>query len=114
MVVSLGIYGSHGIVSFLTYMVPGLIVDLYLLLLRPKKLGIGCFFTAGLLANLSGTFLVNLVFFRLPFVPLMLTLFSAALSGALGGIIVHVMVKQLKDHGLLENMMLSGGSFHEK
>lgn len=104
-VVSLGIQGSHGIISFLTYLIPGLTVDFYLFILKPKKLSITSFFTAGLLANISGTFMVNLVFFRLPLIPLVLTLSSAALSGGLGGIIVHLMIKKLKENGVLEDMI---------
>ena len=109
MIISLGVYGSHGIVSFLTYMLPGVAVDLYILLFRPKKLKVSFFFIAGILANLSGSFLVNIVFFRLPTVPLILTLSAAALSGGLGGIIAYVIIKKLKDNGVIEDMNLRGG-----
>lgn len=105
MVVSLGIYGSHGIASFLTYMIPGLAVDLYLFLFKPKEFDLACFFIAGILANTSGTFIVNLVFFRLPVIPLVLTLASAALSGGLGGIIAHLIIKKIK---------IQGGFFNEE
>lgn len=30
-VVSLGIFGAHGILSFITYILPGLIVDIYII-----------------------------------------------------------------------------------
>lgn len=107
-VVSLGIYGTHGIVSFITYIAPGIAVDISFLLFRSKKLDMGSFFVMGLMANLSGTFLVNLVFFRLPIIPLALALSSAALSGGLGGIIAHLIIKKLEENDALENMM-SGG-----
>lgn len=103
-VVSLGIYGNHGIMSFLTYTIPGLAVDLYLLIFGKGKFGFGNLFISGILANTSGTALVNLIFFRLPMIPLILTLSSAALSGGIGGIIAHFIIKKLKDHGALENM----------
>lgn len=103
MVISLGTYGSHGIASFLTYMIPGLAVDLYLLVFRPKNFELACFFIAGILANISGTFVVNLVFFRLPTIPLVLTLSSAALSGGLGGMIAYVIIKKLNIQGGLWN-----------
>lgn len=109
-IVSLGIYGTHGIVSFLTYIIPGAAVDLYLLIFRHREFGLGSLFMCGMLANTSGTLLVNLVFFRLPLVPLILTLSSAALSGGLGGIIAYLIIKKFKDHGVLENMMLKGDS----
>src|SRR5690554_3439896 len=60
MVVSLGIYGTHGLVSFLTYIIPGVAVDLTLLLSRkPARTLISCFL-AGIAANISGSFLVHL------------------------------------------------------
>lgn len=103
-VISLGVYGTHGIVSFLTYVIPGTVVDLYLLIFRPQELGFGSLFIAGILANISGTALVNLVFFRLPMIPLILTLSSAILSGGIGGIIAYFIIKKLKDHGVLGNI----------
>lgn len=96
MVVSLGIFGTHGIMSFFTYILPGLSVDLLLFLIRHRGCCLGCCFAAGVAANISGTFLVNLVFFRLPLIPLLLSLSSAALSGGVGGIIAFNVVKQFK------------------
>lgn len=105
MVVSLGIYGSHGIVSFITYIVPGLIVDFYVLLLRNKEFQKGDFFISGILANISGTFLVNIVFFRLPLVPLILTLAAASLSGGIGGLIAYGIFNKLRKNQALENLI---------
>lgn len=109
MVISLGIYGSHGIMSFLTYIIPGLAVDLYLLIFRPKRLNINVFFIAGILANLSGTFIVNIIFFRLPTIPLILTLASASLSGGLGGLISHGIFKKLEENGVVKNWVAESG-----
>ncbi|NLX62963.1 MAG: ECF transporter S component [Tissierellia bacterium] len=105
MVISLGIYGTHGIMSLFTYMVPGLVVDLYLLLFRVKKFNIVTYFIAGILANISGTFLVNLVFFRLPLVPLVLTLSAACLSGGIGGLIAYKIVNRLNKNQVLKELI---------
>ncbi len=94
MMVSLGIFGTHGLVSFFTYILPGLAIDLTLLLSRKPAQSLTSCFLAGIAANLSGTFLVNLVFFRLPLVPLLLSLSSAALSGGLGGIIAYNVINR--------------------
>jgi len=51
------------------------------------------------LANISGTMLSNLVFFRLPVIPLLLSLCAASLSGGLGGLIAYNIVKTLKKQG---------------
>ncbi len=105
MVISLGIYGTHGIMSLFTYMVPGLVVDLYLLLFRVKKFNIVTYFIAGILANINGTFLVNLVFFRLPLVPLVLTLSAACLSGGIGGLIAYKIVNRLNKNQVLKELI---------
>ncbi|MCR2043678.1 ECF transporter S component [Anaerosalibacter massiliensis] len=105
-VISLGIYGTHGIMSFITYIIPGIAVDMFLLISGGWDISLGCLFISGILANLSGTFLVNLVFFRLPLVPLILTLSAATLSGGIGGVISYIILKKLKKDGILEKMML--------
>lgn len=104
-VVSLGIYGTHGIVSFLTYIVPGLVVDLYILIAKPREFQAGNFFICGVLANITGTFLVNVVFFRLPLVPLVLTLTTASFSGGIGGLIAYAIIKRLNKNEVLENLI---------
>lgn len=105
MVISLGIYGTHGIVSLITYILPGLIVDLYLLIFRVKEFNLTNYFISGILANISGTFLVNIVFFRLPFIPLVLTLSAASLSGGIGGIIAYTIVKRLKRNDIFKDFI---------
>jgi hypothetical protein len=67
-----------------------------LLVSRHRGCCLGCCFISGIAANIAGTFLVNLVFFRLPLVPLILSLSSAALSGGLGGIIAYSVIKQFR------------------
>ncbi|MCF6463228.1 ECF transporter S component [Clostridium sp. Cult1] len=112
MVVSLGIYGTHGIISFLTYIIPGLIVDSYMLMVKSKIFQKGDFFIAGILANVSGTFLVNVIFFRLPLIPLVLTLATASLSGGIGGLIAYGSYKQLRKNQVLENL-INGREYNE-
>lgn len=102
MMVSLGVFGTHGLVSFFTYILPGVAVDLVLFFFRkPGQSLISCFL-AGIAANLSGTFLVNLVFFRLPLIPLMLSLSSASLSGGLGGIVAFNVVNQFHKFNIID------------
>ena len=93
-VISLGIFGTHGMMSIFTYVLPGIAVDLILILIRHRACCPGCCFIAGAVANISGSFLVNLVFFRLPLVPLVLSLSTAALSGGVGGLIAHSVIKR--------------------
>ena len=103
MVVSIGVFGTHGIVSFGTYLLPGIAVDLVLLVTRHRGCCIGCCFLAGIAANISGTFLVNIVFFQLPIVPLILSLSTAALSGGIGGMIAYTIIKQFQRFNILNH-----------
>jgi len=96
MVLAFPVLGSHGAASLITYTVPGLAVDLLWLLLASRGAAfLPCFF-GGVVANISGTFLVNFVFFRLPLTPLLFTLALAAFSGGLGGLVTWQIVKHMR------------------
>lgn len=96
LVIITGVIGSHGIMSLVTYVLPGVLVDLFFLAVRKQGVGaFSCFFM-GMIANVTGTFLSNAVFFNLPWVPLMLSLLSGALSGGLGGLVAWAVTKQLR------------------
>ena len=55
---------------------------------------------AGLLANLAGTVCVNIVFFALPLIPLLLSLCVAAFSGGLGGVLSWLLLTALRRFGV--------------
>ena len=82
-----GLPGSHGIWTFFTYMIPGLAVEIVMLVKKTDKFSLLHFLLSVILANAIGTFGTNLVFFRLSFLPLMFTLTAAAFSGIVGGLI---------------------------
>jgi hypothetical protein len=90
-----GIFGTHGALSLFTYILPALAIDLVLLLMRHRAGCVLCCFFAGVAANLTGTVSVNLVFFRMPWLPLLLTVVLAVLSGGIGGVIAYYLAKQL-------------------
>ncbi|MEL7566875.1 MAG: ECF transporter S component [Dehalobacterium sp.] len=95
MVMAVGIVGSHGVLSLITYTIPGMMADLGLIIVGHKVCCLPCAFWAGLLANTGGTFMVNFVYFRLPWIPLILSLSAAALSGGLGGILAFQICRQV-------------------
>jgi len=99
-----GIYGSHGAASLITYIVPGLLVDLVWLICRMNGTSLIACFIGGITANVSGSVLVNLIFFRLPLIPLLFTTALAALSGGLGGIITWQIVKHFKKLNAFSNL----------
>ncbi len=90
-----GVSGSHGAMSLLSYTLPGVAVDLVLLALRGRPLSMPVSFAAGIAANLAGTLLTNWIFFRLPAVPLLLSLAVAAFSGGVGGLLSWQLLKCL-------------------
>ncbi|MCL2671829.1 MAG: ECF transporter S component [Clostridiales bacterium] len=102
MVLIIGIAGSHGVLSILSYTLTGLAVDLLLLILRHKGCCALCCFLGGMAANLTGTLVVNAAFFSLPPVPLVLSLAAGALSGGLGGLLAWSITKQLRKFGVVK------------
>lgn len=88
LVISTGIIGTHGIMSIASYTIPGIVVDIVFLFSKDKNFNILHYVFGTMAANVSGTLIANILFFRLPKVTVVLILASAALSGALGGIIV--------------------------
>lgn len=94
-VIATGMVGSHGVLSLLTYTVPGVLGDLGLLLIGHRACCLPCTFLAGMLANLGGTIMVNFVYFRLPLIPLVLSMMTAALAGGLGGMAAFKIIQQI-------------------
>ena len=93
-----GIGGSHGPMSLITYLPPGLAIDAVMLLFclggRSRVRPAACF-CAGIAANLAGTFMVGMLLFDIPLIPLLLSLSAAALSGGLGGLLAYYLLKQI-------------------
>lgn len=94
MVIAAGFYGTHGIISLVTYTLPGLTVDLLLWITRLQADEKMAMFVGCIGANLCGVFLSNIVFFRLPLIPLLFTLSAGALSGALGGLLAWLVAER--------------------
>lgn len=102
LVVFTGAFGNHGIFSIISYTMPGLVMDLVLLLMQHRVCCRKCAFVAGIAANVTGTFAVNFIFFSLPLPFLILTLLVASLSGGVGGLLAWELVRALKRHGLIK------------
>lgn len=102
LVIVSGVYGTHGAISIITYTMPGVFTDLAAIILGNKKSTSAGFFILGLVANITGTFLSTLVFFRLPLIPMLLSLSVASLSGGLGGLIAMKIVRQLEKTDIIK------------
>jgi len=99
LVILTGIGGSHGILSLVSYTLPGLAIDVWLLISRHRLCCLPCAFVSCLSANLCGTMAINLILFRLPMIPLLLSLAVAAFSGGLGGVLSWRLLCALRKHG---------------
>lgn len=99
LVITLGFFGTHGAMSIVTYAAPGLMVDLLYLALRSGVSSPLNAFLGGMVANMTGVLMVSLVFYRLPLIPLLLSLATSALSGGLGGLVAFGLLRQLKRAG---------------
>ena len=102
-----GVFGSHGAMTLLSYTFPGFAVDLLLFLIRHRVCCPLCAFLAGVVANVSGSALVNIIYFRLPLIPLILSLAVASLSGGLGGLVAFKVVQLVKKNNCFKNVSSS-------
>jgi hypothetical protein len=93
-VLVLGITGSHGIVSLISYSIPGLFIDIFALMFR-NRVNLWAQVVFVIIANLTGTVIVTIVVMRLALIPTMIALTSAAISGCIGGIISFWLIRKL-------------------
>jgi len=98
--VGLGYFGSHGAVSLISYTLPALVMELlWLFAHNPQKPATHCLLNAG--ANVTGALIVTSLVMRLPFLPTMLSLTAAAISGIIGGILSWKIYLELKKYRLV-------------
>jgi len=101
LVILTGGASSHGLLSLVSYTLPGLAIDAWLLISRHRLCCLPCAFVSSILANLFGTLAVNMIFFSLPTVPLLLSLAAAAFSGGLGGVLAWHLLSALRKYGVI-------------
>lgn len=98
-------FGSHGIFTFITYPLPGLMVDLFDLAFCRKKMNLLCSMVEGAIANLTGSVAVALFIFYSPIEFLLFIIILAIVSGNIGGIIAHQIIQQVKAPLIRESMI---------
>ncbi len=103
-VLIVGTSGSHGILSLITYTTPGIICDLVFLTARKNGYNALHYLIGVGLANVTGTLFSNILFFNLPFVPLLITLLGAMTSGAFGGLIAYGVINSINKTGILDEI----------
>jgi hypothetical protein len=96
----LGIMGSHGIVSIISYSLPGLLIDICALFIRHRStLWAQIMFV--IIANLTGTIVVTIMIMRLSLIPAMIALTSATISGCIGGFLSYLLIRKLVAYHLV-------------
>lgn len=98
--ISLGYFGNHGAVSLISYTLPGLMAELISIFFRNKS-SIFAQTTICTFANMSGALVVVFLVMRLAFIPLMISLVAAAISGIIGGIISYSLLIKLKHYRIV-------------
>jgi energy-coupling factor transport system substrate-specific component len=104
MVILTGVPGSHGILSLVSYVAPGVALDLTMFLiltLGRREFDRLASFVAGIVTNLTGTIMVNLIFLRLPPLFFLVTCIAAALSGGIGGLIAWELYRVARRYRLV-------------
>jgi energy-coupling factor transport system substrate-specific component len=101
-VLSLGYFGNHGFVSVISYSLPGMAVEVIAFFWKDKT---DLFFhiISCILSNITGAVVVTIIIMRLAFIPLMISLIAAGISGILGGIISYKILKKLIEYDLVRN-----------
>ena len=103
LVIAVGFFGNQGAVSLITYITPGVFVDILYLIIRGGPNSPMRAFAGGVVANIAGTLMVSLLLFRLPLIPLLLSLTAASLSGGFGGLIAYKLIIQLEKFSIINN-----------
>ncbi|MHA1243179.1 MAG: ECF transporter S component [Candidatus Heimdallarchaeota archaeon] len=89
-------FGSHGIFTFITYSLPGLAIDIIELLNRKNKNAFLFSVIDGAAANVIGSVAVSIFIFDMPIEILLFVMLLAILSGNIGGVIAHLIMKQIQ------------------
>jgi len=79
--------GNRGLANLLVYVVPGVALELGMLVFPNYVSTIFSAFIAGMLANATGAAIVSLVFMRVPLIPFLISLAVSAVTGGLGGVV---------------------------
>jgi energy-coupling factor transport system substrate-specific component len=90
-------FGSHGIFTFITYTLPGFGIDLIDLALRPLRANVITSLIEGAITNMIGTISVSFLIFDNPIEVLLFIILLALFSGNLGGLLAHLIIKNVKN-----------------
>ncbi|HED24659.1 MAG TPA: hypothetical protein ENN91_05990 [Firmicutes bacterium] len=96
LVVVFDMLGNRGLANLLVYVVPGITLELSMLLFPRYVSSFISSFTAGGVANATGSFIVSWVFMRLALVPLVGAAAVSFFFGGIGGVIAFKLYEIIK------------------
>ncbi|MCB5250966.1 MAG: ECF transporter S component [Candidatus Cloacimonetes bacterium] len=92
-VLFLGFFGNHGVFSIISYGLPGLIIELVALIYNKRNIAASVIYSIA--ANLTGALMIAMVIFRMPIIPLTISLSAATVSAVLGAFLAWGMYKEI-------------------
>ncbi len=99
LIVVFGMVGNRGIFNIPVYIIPCIILEIVMLTNKNYISGnISCF-AAGGIANMTGAFIIGFFFLNLYFIPLLFSIFTAFISGGIGGLIACRLYKAVFNFG---------------
>ncbi len=87
LVVVFDMLGNRGLANLLVYVVPGITLELVMLLFPHYVSSLFSGFVAGAVANATGALIMSWVFMRIPFIPLLVSCLVSAFFGGIGGVV---------------------------
>lgn len=99
-IISLGYFGNHGVVSILSYTLPGVAADIVYLFYKRADL-VYLHILLCVVANLAGTLVVTLLIMRLATIPLIIASITAIIAGIIGGYLSFAIYKKLLHYKLI-------------
>lgn len=90
-------------IKLITYLPPGIAIDLFLLLWRKDPLQKGIMVILGALANSAGAVAQAMIIMGLSNIPTLISAITSAISGAIGGYLAFVVVIKLREKSKVIN-----------
>lgn len=89
------IISSMPIIKLITYLPPGIAVDLFLILRRRNEYNKGVMMFLGALANCAGALTQAILIMNLPLIATLVSCITAFVSGAVGGYLAYLVVLRI-------------------
>ena len=89
------IISSMPIIKLITYLPPGIAVDLFLILRRRNEYNKGVMMFLGALANCAGAVTQAILIMNLPLIATLVSCITAFVSGAVGGYLAYLVVLRI-------------------